>query len=69
MIKDLHDVIKDNLRKDGSISEECIIEIVGIYGLSLLHQHDLLENCGIVRGKPSYYLKPLEEAETDAILR
>lgn len=69
MIKDLYDVIKDNLRNDGTISEESIIEIVGIYGLSLLHLRDLLECRGIVRGKRSYYLKPLEEADTDAILR
>lgn len=60
MIRDLHDVIKDNLRKDGSISEECIIQIIGIYGLSLLHLHDLLDDCGIVHGKQSYYLKSLE---------
>ena len=69
MVRDLYDVIKDNLRKDGTISEECIIEIVGIYGLSLLHFHELLDDRGIVRGKHSYYLKPIEEVDSNAVLR
>lgn len=69
MIKDLHDVIKDNLRKDGTIYEECIIEIIGIYGLSMLHLNDLLEDRGIVQGRHAYYLRPIEEVDNNAILR
>ena len=61
MIRDLHDVIKDNLRNDGTISEECIIQIVGIYGLSILHLNDLLEDRGMVRGKQTYYLRSIKE--------
>ena len=61
MINDLYDVIKDNLRCDGTISEECIIQIIGIYGLSILHFNDLLEDRGLFLGKQSYYLKPIKE--------
>ena len=65
MIEDLHDVIKDNLRCDGTISEESIIQIVGIYGLSVLHLNDLLEDRGLFRGRQSYYLKPIKETDNE----
>ena len=57
MVNDVYDIIKDNLDSHGMITEEYIIQIVGIYGLSILHQHDLLENRGLIKGHQSYSLR------------
>ena len=63
MIKDIYEVIKEAKGTDKFISEDAVINLIGIYGLTRLVQAGLLNSCVTNNGSLVYLLNPILGAE------
>lgn len=52
----VYNIIKFETDGFDAIYKDYIIELVGIFGFNALHQHKLLESCGVVNGRQLYAL-------------
>lgn len=51
MINDIYELIKEEFEGLDAIYEDAIIHLIGIYGLTQLMEHNLVESCGVVNGR------------------
>lgn len=56
LVNDLYETVKEEYDGLDSIYEDCLIHLIGIYGLNLLKINGLLETCGVVNGRQLYVL-------------
>lgn len=59
MIKDLYDVLKDSMGNQQTISEELIVELIGLYGLTRLNNAGVLEGHNLSNGDKIYSLSDI----------
>ena len=62
MLNDIYDLIKEEFEGLDAVYEDAIIELIGIYGLTILIQNKLVESCGVVNGRQLFTIcdKPKE---------
>ncbi len=63
MIRDIYEVLMDDMKGIHLITEDMIIHLIGIYGLTRLHNAGLLEQHFLSNGDVVYSLKPMRGAE------
>lgn len=63
MIKDIYEVLMDDMKGVELITEDMIVHLIGIYGLTRLRNADLLEQHFLSNGDVVYSLKPIRGAE------
>ena len=52
----VYDIVRLDCEGMDSIYKDYILQIVGVYGFNALHQHGLIEGCGVVNGRQLYVL-------------
>lgn len=52
----LYELVKEEFKGLDAIYEDALIHLIGIYGLYLLREHNLIEGCGVVNGRNLYTL-------------
>lgn len=60
MINDIYELLKEEFKGFDAIYEDAIIQLIGIYGLTMLIRHKLVETCGVVNGRQLFTLCPLK---------
>lgn len=55
-LDEIYDTIKTECKGLCMIYEGCILELVGLRGLNMLKENNLLEDCGVVHGRQMYVL-------------
>ena len=51
MINDIYDLIKEEFEGLDAVYEDAIVHLIGVYGLTQLIKHKLVESCGVVNGR------------------
>lgn len=55
-LDEIYDTIKTECKGLCRIYEGCILELVGLRGLNMLKANNLLEDCGVIKGRQMYVL-------------
>lgn len=55
-LDEIYDAVKTECKGLCLIYEDCILELVGLRGLNMLKENNLLEDRGVVKGRQMYVL-------------
>lgn len=52
----IYGALKDEFGRLDSIYEDAIIHLVGVLGLQILKENNLIETCGVINGRQLYVI-------------